>query len=178
MHTRFVLAILLVVLAGLAGCNNTEILLPDTGTNGGDTDTSDDPGADTDSGEVLTPVCECGTSPGPVQAPVHLMTLAGQTSWFASPLVYDLDGDGANELIAAYYAIYVFDSSGNLLDRADDGEGRVYAPHVVADLDGDGITEIVAGNGKHVWAWEWRAGALTVKPGWPADTTTAGESPG
>ena len=158
MHTRFVLVVLLVVLAGFAGCNHAETSLPDTSTNGGGADT----GADTNSGGDLTPVCECGTSPGPVQTPVHLMTLAGQTSWFASPLVYDLDGDGANELIAAYYAIYVFDSSGNLLDRADDGDSRVYAPHVVADLDGDGITEIVAGNGKHVWAWEWRAGALSV----------------
>ncbi len=178
MHTQLVLAILLVVLAGLAGCNNTKALVADTGANGGGgTDTGDDPGADTNSGGDLTPVCECGTNSGPVQAPVHLMTLAGQTSWFASPLVYDLDEDGTNELIAAYYAIYVFDGSGNLLDRADDGEGRVYAPHVVADLDGDGITEIIAGNGKHVWAWEWRTGALAVKPGWPADTTTAGESP-
>jgi hypothetical protein len=105
------------------------------------------------------------------------MTLEGETSWFASPVIQDLDGDGANELIAAYYSVLVFDAQGNLLDQTEDGEGRVYAPHVVADLDGDGITEIVAGKGAAVWAWEWRSGALTVKRGWPADTTTAGESP-
>jgi len=105
------------------------------------------------------------------------MTLAGQTSWFASPLGFDLDHDGSMELIAAYYSIFVYNSTGNLLDEADEGEGRVYAPHVVADLDGDGVTEIVAGKGEQVWAWVWRNGALTVKRGWPADTSTAGESP-
>jgi len=126
---------------------------------------------------VLAPVCAIGDSAGPVQAPIHVMTLPGQTGWFASPLVADLDRDGARELIAAYYDIYVFDASGNLLDVAEDGDGRVYAPHVVADLDGDGHTEVVAGRGKHVWTWEWKNGALKVKPGWPADTTRAGESP-
>lgn len=126
---------------------------------------------------ALAPVCEIGASAGPVQAPVHVMTLPGQTGWFASPLVADLDRDGARELIAAYYDIYVFDASGNLLDVAEDGDGRVYAPHVVADLDGDGYTEVVAGRGKHVWVWEWKDGALNVKSGWPADTTRAGESP-
>ena len=140
-----------------------------------DVDTDGDSEPDTD--DEFTPVCEPGTSTGPVQEPVHIMSLEGQTSWFASPLVYDLDADGTNELIAAYYAVYVFDSAGNLLDRADDGEGRVYAPHVVADLDGDGVTEVVAGNRQHVWAWEWKSGALAVKAGWPADTTAAGESP-
>jgi hypothetical protein len=105
------------------------------------------------------------------------MNLPGETSWFASPLVYDLDGDSSHELIAAYYSVFVFDSNGNLLFTAQDGEGRVYAPHVVVDLEGDGIAEVIAGKGHQVWAWEWRDGQLKVKSGWPADTTTAGESP-
>jgi hypothetical protein len=50
-------------------------------------------------------------------------------------------------------------------------------PHVVADLDGDGITEVVAGRGHEVWAWEWTGSELTVKSGWPADTTTGGNPP-
>ncbi len=70
-----------------------------------------------------------------------------------------------------------FGSDGTLLHRAQEGDGRVYAPHVVADLDGDGTTEVVAGRGHEVWAWEWNGSALTVKNGWPADTTTGGNSP-
>jgi hypothetical protein len=123
------------------------------------------------------PVCGAGTNAGEVAAPRHVRRLEGQTSWFASPVVTDLDGDGASELVAAYYSIYVFDSGGELMHVAEDGEGRVYAPHVVADLDGDGTVEVAAGKGSLVWVWEWRGGALQVKAGWPADTTTAGESP-
>jgi len=123
------------------------------------------------------PICPPGTSAGPVQAPVFVRNLSGQTSWFASPVVVDLDGNGSNELVAAYYDVYVFDADGSLLDRATDGNGRVYAPHVVADIDGDGTTEVVAGRGHQVWAWEWNGSSLVVKAGWPADTTTGGNSP-
>jgi len=75
------------------------------------------------------------------------LNLQGQTSWYASPVVADLGGDGKNELIAAYYSIRVFASDGSLLSRADGGSGRVYAPHAVGDLEGDGIPEIVCGSG-------------------------------
>lgn len=122
-------------------------------------------------------ICPPGSPTGPVQAPVFVENLSGQTSWFASPVVVDLDGNGSNELVAAYYDVYVFGSDGALLHRAQNGNGRVYAPHVVADLDGDGTTEVVAGRGHQVWAWEWNGSALVVKNGWPADTTTGGNSP-
>jgi hypothetical protein len=123
------------------------------------------------------PVCEPGSSGGVVQAPVFVRNLAGQTSWFASPIIADLDGDGSRELIAAYYDVFVFSSDGTLLDRATDGSGRVYAPHVVADLDRDGTVEVVIGRGHEVIAFEWTDSALQVKAGWPADTTTGGNSP-
>ncbi|MCU0302635.1 MAG: VCBS repeat-containing protein [Thermoanaerobaculales bacterium] len=126
---------------------------------------------------VAAQICPPGSPTGPVQAPVFVRNLAGQTSWFASPVVVDLDGNGSNELVAAYYDVYVFSGNGTLLDRAEDGDGRVYAPHVVADLEGDGTIEVVAGRGHQVWAWEWTGSALTVKDGWPADTTTGGSSP-
>jgi hypothetical protein len=122
-------------------------------------------------------VCPAGAPSGPVQAPVFVTNLSGQTSWFASPVVVDLDGNGSNELVAAYYDVFVFGSDWTLLDRAQDGNGRVYAPHVVADLEGDGTTEVVAGRGHQVWAWEWTGSTLSVKPGWPADTTSGGSSP-
>ena len=86
------------------------------------------------------PTCQAGSSTGPVQSPVFVRNLSGQTSWYASPVIEDLDGDGSNELIAAYYDTYVFSSSGTLIHRAEAGNGRVYAPHVVIDLDFDGVT--------------------------------------
>lgn len=121
--------------------------------------------------------CPSGESQGSVQTPVFVTNLNGQTSWYASPVVYDLDGDGSNELIAAYYNVYVFSSEGALLDIADDGSGRVYTPHVVADLEGDGTTEVVVGRGHEVFAFEWNGSELAVKSGWPADTTTGGSAP-
>jgi hypothetical protein len=121
--------------------------------------------------------CTVGMSSGEVQPPEYRMTLSGQTSWFASPVIHDLDGDGTRELIAAYYSVYVHDAQGNVLAEADGGEGRVYAPHVVADLDNDGIVEIVYGSDHEVWAYEWRNKALSVKPGWPASTTTGNNPP-
>jgi hypothetical protein len=102
---------------------------------------------------------------------------SGQTGWFASPVVADLDQDGNNELVAGYYSLFVYDTAGRKLAQADGNDSRIYAPFVVADLDGDGTLEIVCGQGRQVYAYEWRQGALQVKPGWPVDTTTAGEAP-
>jgi hypothetical protein len=132
---------------------------------------------DDDTGGVITPVCTVGTSSGAVQPPQFVRNIPGQTGWYASPVVIDLDGDGRNELIAGYYALFVYDRNGNLLARADGNGSRIYAPFVVADLDGDGIYEIVCGQGGYVFAYEWRNGNLLLKNGWPTDTTTAGESP-
>jgi hypothetical protein len=100
-----------------------------------------------------------------VQRPQFVRNLAGQTSWFASPILADINGDGRKELIAAYYSVYVFGSDYTLLAQANGGSGRVYAPHVVADLEGDGIPEIVYGNGHEIYAYEWRNGGLHLKAG-------------
>lgn len=137
---------------------------------------SSGPGGSTTGGQT-NPVCESGTSSGAVQAPQFVRNLQGQTSWYAAPIVADLDGDGSNELVAAYYDVFVFDSAMDLLAQNEDGDGRVYAPHVVADLDGDGTTEVVVGRDHQVIALEWTGGTLGVKAGWPADTTTAGQAP-
>ena len=135
------------------------------------------PDGGSSTGGTRNPVCEAGTSAGEVQAPTFVDNLRGETSWFASPVITDLDGDGSNELIAAYYSVFVFGADGALLAQAEGGEGRIYAPHVVADLEGDGVVEIVYGNAHEVYAYEWRAGALALKAGWPADTTTAASPP-
>ncbi|MBN2723373.1 MAG: VCBS repeat-containing protein [Deltaproteobacteria bacterium] len=132
---------------------------------------SDYSGGDITGGE-LTAVCDIvdGFSTE-IPEITFVRNLQGQTSWYASPVVYDLDGDGKNELIAAYYNVYVFDNEFNLIATGEDGDSRVYAPHVVADLDGDGITEIVAGRGNEVYAWEYISGSLSVKAGWPANVS-------
>ena len=128
-------------------------------------------------GGERNPVCAAAGSTAGVQRPQFVMNLSGQTSWYASPLITDLDNDGRNELIAAYYSVFVYDSDGTLLDRVDGGSGRIYAPHIIVDLEGDGITELIYGNRHEVYAYEWRNLQFHPKTGWPADTTTAGESP-
>ncbi len=123
------------------------------------------------------PVCDPGPAAGAVQAPEFRQNVPGETSWFASPVVVDLDGDGNRELVAAYYSVFVYDATLALLAEDGTGDGRVYAPHVVADLDGDGTTEIVVGRNHEVYAYEWVSNTLAIKAGWPADTTTAGNPP-
>jgi len=134
------------------------------------------PGESTTSGD-RNPVCRAGQSGGEVERPSLLMNLRGQTGWFASPVIVDLDGDGVMEIVAAYYSVYVYSATGETIFVAEDGDGRVYAPHVVADIDADGEVEIVAGKGAFVYVWQWHQGALVLEQGWPRDTTTAGESP-
>jgi hypothetical protein len=159
---------------GSAGSSNN------SGSSGGSSSDNDPPssgGGGSSTGGQITTVCAAGISTGDVQRPVFVRNLSGQTGWFASPVVADLDGDGSKELISAYYTLYVHDSAGRLLDSAPGNGSRIYAPHVVTDLEGDGIYEIVVGQGSKVYAYEWRNKKLLVKPGWPADTTSAGESP-
>jgi hypothetical protein len=128
-------------------------------------------------GGETNPVCAAGTSAGDVQPPEFVRNIPGQTGWYAAPVVMDLDNDGINELIAGYYSLFVYDRNGNQLSRAEGNGSRIYAPFVVTDLEGDGTKEIVCGQGRHVYAYEWRNHALALKSGWPADTTRAGESP-
>ncbi len=128
-------------------------------------------------GGQTNPVCTAGVSQGEVQRPEFVRNLRGQTSWFASPLVADLDGDGSLELILAYYDLYVFRADGTLLAQEEGNGGRVYAPHIVTDLEGDDIYEVICGQRHEVYAYEWRNGGLQLKSGWPADTTCPGESP-
>ena len=102
----------------------------------------------------------------------------GETGWFSSPGLVDLDGDGRLEIVAPFYSTFVFDAKGHELGRGTASEGRVYPPSVVTDLEGDGITDIVvAGNSGTVAAYEFRGGGLHVKAGWPASTDSGGQSP-
>ena len=69
----------------------------------------------------------------------------GETGWFSSPALVDLNGDGRREIVAPFYSTFVFDAKGRLLGKGTATDGRVYAPGVVADLDSDGVPEIVVG---------------------------------
>lgn len=160
------------------------VLLTVTGCGGGGggtvSDESSSPTGIVDgssTGGERNPVCTGGLSSGEVRQPNFVRNLSGQTSWFASPVVADLDGDGENELIAADYSLSAFSPDGGLIDRADGNGSRIYAPHVVVDLEGDGTVDIVCGQGRHVCAYEWRDRKFSIKTGWPADTTCAGSSP-
>jgi FG-GAP-like repeat len=102
----------------------------------------------------------------------------GQTGWFSSPGLVDLDGDRRLEIVAPFYSTFVFDAKGRLLGKGTATSGRVYAPGVVADLDGDGTREIVVGgNDGTVAAYVLAGGQLRLKPGWPASTCSGGQCP-
>ena len=95
-----------------------------------------------------------------MRAPVFKRRIdPGQTGWFASPSLVDLNRDGKLEIVAPMYSTYVFSPSGRRLATGTASAGRVYAPSVVADLDGDGTKEIVVGGTGAVVAYDWRGAA-------------------
>jgi hypothetical protein len=130
---------------------------------------------------LVTPTSSCApaTSTGAVQEPQFVRNLRpGETGWFSSPAVVDLNGDGKREIVAPLYSTFVYDAQGKQLAKGTATAGRVYAPSIVADLDKDGIPEIVVGgNNGTVAAYEWTAGSLRVKAGWPVSTNSGGTSP-
>jgi hypothetical protein len=112
------------------------------------------------------------------KAPVFVRNLdPGQTGWFSSPSLVDLDGDHKLEIVAPFSSTYVYSAAGTLLSKASTSKGRVYAPSVVADLDHDGVPEVVVGGTGSVVAYQWRAGRLSLKKGWPASVVSGGQTP-
>jgi len=71
----------------------------------------------------------------------------GNTSSYCQALaIYDLDGDGSPEIIAAFE---VYDNHGNLKFAYDESAfaGQYWCPaSIAADLDGDGKMEVIFGN--------------------------------
>jgi hypothetical protein len=167
-------------LAMAAGaCSSSDSGSPDDG--GGVVDTGPRPeGSVLDDGSI-TPTTSCKGEGGTaaVQSPKFVFNIAaGETGWFSSPAVIDLDGDKKMEIVAPLYSTFVFDDQGKQLAKGTATKGRVYAPGVVADLDHDGKMEIVVGgNEGTVAAYEYAAGALTLKGGWPVSTCSAGQCP-
>jgi hypothetical protein len=112
-------------------------------------------------------------------APRFVRNIAtGETGWFSSPGLADLDRDGRLEIVAPFYTTFVFDAKGRLLGEGKATSGRVYAPSVVADMDGDHVPEIVVGgNEGTVAAYNLRGGGLRLEAGWPASTCSGGQCP-
>ncbi len=132
-----------------------------------------------DAAVVPTAMCMAAGGAAAVSAPTFVRNIrTGETAWYASPAVVDLDGNGTMEIVAPFYSTFVFDAQGRMLGRGQDSRGRVYAPAVVADLERDGVMDIVVGgNEGTVAAYEWRGGMLRAKPGWPVSTCSAGMCP-
>jgi hypothetical protein len=126
---------------------------------------------------AATCVAQGGTAA--VARPQRVRNLpTGETGWFSSPSLVDLDGDGRLEIVAPFYSTFVFDAGGRRLAKAPAPKGRVYPPGVVADLEGDGVQDVVvAGGSGVVAAYEFRGGTLHRKAGWPASTRSGGQAP-
>src|SRR5436853_7875672 len=60
-----------------------------------------------DGATAETTSCKAEGGTAPVASPQHVRNInTGETGWFASPAVADLDGDGKNEIIAALYSTF------------------------------------------------------------------------
>ncbi|EYF05915.1 Hypothetical protein CAP_2374 [Chondromyces apiculatus DSM 436] len=101
---------------------------------------------------------------------MELMDSSYENGWLGSPVVVDLDGDGANEIIATRGAYLIaWDSAGNELwsfREAAQSEPRFWAPPVVADFRDDELPEIVVAAGDQVWMIDGRGEILS---GWPRE---------
>ena len=97
-------------------------------------------------------------APQAIQAPVLKWQRGGcdpsecETSWYSSPAVADVDGDGKMEVVSAAYRLSILDGTSTTdpptLKWQQDPPGlRVWPGVVVADIDGNGALEIVTAHG-------------------------------
>jgi hypothetical protein len=114
---------------------------------------------------------------GTVARPTLRTTLPASwdENWYSSPAVFDIDHNGANEIIASRHSVlYVWKANGALLWRApvgenastsnDHGSFRMYCSPVVGDLNGDGFGEIAIAYDSKAAVYDHNG---TLLPGWP-----------
>jgi outer membrane protein assembly factor BamB len=103
--------------------------------------------------------------------PVSLGTGVGAEIW-ASPKLYDFDGDGKLEIVIATRGgqVYVLNSDGTVKTGWPKSTGNaIFGTSAIGDIDGDGLAEIVVGNdGGLVYAFD---SAGNVKTGFPISVT-------
>jgi FG-GAP-like repeat len=103
------------------------------------------------------PVCLEAGGTAAVAAPELAFSLSngGDESWLASPVVADLDEDGAPEIAAARdSSMIVWRASGQVAWSART-EGRIWASPVAADLDPDRAgLELAAASRGSIYAWD------------------------
>jgi hypothetical protein len=147
--------------------------------------------------ETVTATCEPAPGAhGAVQAPVYVSTFPGSwdENWYGSPAVYDLDGDGAYEVIAGRHSVlYVYSAGGDLLWRAAwgqdgvqtevHGDCRIYPSVAVGDFNGDGYGEIAGCCSSSVYVYardgrlmkSWRFGDSEIRSVAAADLDRDGK---
>ncbi len=190
---KYLLLIILIVIGPVMACSDDDHPTPpkDSGPHDAPLIHDSAPGEsppphDTTSNDLTSPppttTCTSEGGTAKVQKPVCVKNIHyTDTSWFASPAIVDLDGDGKSELVGAFEDLYVWDTNGSLIVTAEKGSGdlltgRIYTGAIIADLDGDGVKEIVVGAGKGVAAYEYKNRTLTMKSGWPVLANHSGES--
>ena len=105
-----------------------------------------------------------------------------ETSWYSSPAVGDIDGDGQAEVIASAYSIVSLNGATGALewrtasghDRSQPGAanvGRTWPGIVLADVDQDGSQEIVTAHGGG-WVSVYNSQGY-FEPGWPQRPVTS-----
>ncbi|HSS68519.1 MAG TPA: VCBS repeat-containing protein [Nocardioidaceae bacterium] len=155
-----------------------QALVDDEGGGGAGSGASSAVASTTSRVERAAASCATKRAPHPVRRPKFVRNITtGETGWFASPGLVDLNGDGRKEIVAPFYSTFVFDAKGHQLGKGTATDGRVYAPEAVADLDGDGRKEIVVGGSGSVAAYDLVHGRLKVKRGWPASVRSGGQTP-
>lgn len=134
------------------------------------------------------PTCSSsGNATGSVQTPTPYTaqpTSLGETAWFASPIIVDLDMQfGAPEIVVCAYSCFVYNASQGqvkLVQKLDSAgnNARAYAPHCVVDLDKNNKMDLCVAKGRQVLCYEWNSATrqFSMRPGFPKTVATASGS--
>ena len=121
------------------------------------------------------PAVSLGTRADDETAPVNPVTSEAFRSWpvsltnpYGSPVFYDLDGDGRDEVIVGdHNRAYVFEGDGTIRPGWPRSTGPIDHHPAIGDIDGDGAPEIAFGiRTQPPKLYVFDSGGAT-EPGWP-----------
>ena len=103
----------------------------------------------------------------------------GETGWFSSPGLVDLDGDRRLEIVAPFYSHVRVRRRGAAARQGHGDEraglrARAWSPTSTATATRE---IVVGGNDGTVAAYSLAGGRLQLEPGWPASTCSGGQCP-